>query len=104
MSNEPKIYLYTRWQGKFKVLEGHVEYSRYYRGHARFIYQNGRKEKYVQCGLEAGIVSNRVVWLTERNDELARKIFIEYERDRISELEYKIVCHRQNIEDLVNGR
>lgn len=100
MPTESKVYLYSRWQGKFEVLEGHVEFSSYWRGHGRFIYYRHQKEKYVLCGFKEGVISNRVVWLTKRDDDLARKLFIEYEEGRISELEDEIKRRKQNIQAL----
>lgn len=95
-----KGYLYSRWRGKFEVFEGYIEVSRYASNHSRFVYRRGRKEKTMQCSPNPGEVYNSVVWLTERDDELAKKMFIEYEEFILEELREKIEKHEQAIEKL----
>lgn len=92
-------YLYSRWRGRFEVQEGYVRPAAYSIGHAIFEI-DGTKSKHRQCSTEPGVVCNGAVWLTERDDALARKIFTEYEWKRIAELQEEIQHHLWNIECL----
>lgn len=105
MSNETKGYLYHRWRGRFEVLYGTIVplgYGGRRKDRARFEYRSGRKDKYVQCWGEPGFIYYGVVWLQERDDELARKLFMEYEKNCIKELEEKIARHQWCIDTLID--
>jgi hypothetical protein len=94
-----KAYLYSRWRGRFEVNEGYVRPAAYSVGHAVFEI-DGPKSKRRQCSTEPGVVCNGAVWLTERDDDQARKIFTEYEWKCIAELQERIRHHLWNIECL----
>lgn len=96
MDREPdaKGYVYSLWTGQLKVEEGDVYNSIYDERLASFITKN--KKKY-QCALNPGIIYNGIVWLLERDDNLARQIMIDYEEGMILKLEDKISNHRHKI-------
>lgn len=94
-------YLYSRWRGEFEIHEGDVYASKFV-GTSYFKYNAGRKEKRIRCGPEPNIIYNRVLWMTERNDDLARELFIAHEEDCVKELQLKIAWHKKNILKIKN--
>lgn len=105
VDKETKGYLYSRWRGRFEVLYGTIiplNYNGRHKGYAHFEYQSGRKEKHLQCWGEPGFIYYGVVWLPERDDEQARRLFLEYEKNCIKELEEKISRHQWCIETLID--
>lgn len=98
-----KGYLYSRYKGRFEVHYGTITPLNYgrRRDYARFEYKNGQKEKRLQCWYKPGVVYYGTVWLSERNDELARKLFLDYEKNCILELEERIDRHHGCIETLL---
>lgn len=89
------VYLYSRYSGRIEVYQGYVRpYTRY---GARFTFKRGSKDAYLQCPLEPGVVHHAVVWLYERDDQKARDLFIEHERNAICELQEKIKRREWNI-------
>ena len=96
-------YLYSRYKGRFEVHYGTITPLNYgrRRDYARFEYTNGQKEKRLQCWYKPGVVYYGTVWLTERDDELARKLFLDYEKNCILELEERIDRHHGCIETLL---
>ncbi len=95
-----KGYLYSKWQGRFEVQEGYVMASNYSHWIGRFVIKQGHKEKNLQCPLEPGEVYNAVLWLSERDDEKARQLFIEREESIIADLKRKIERHERSIQIL----
>lgn len=94
-----KGYLYSKWRDRFEVQEGYCIPSNYtyHNWLGRFVIRYGHKEKHFQCALEPGVVYNQALWLIERDDKLARKLFIEKEETAIRELKEKIERHEHTI-------
>lgn len=94
-----KAYLYSMWNNELVMKEGYIDYTKFY-------YRNDRVPFHIDghyktmCGREPGFVYNGFVWLTERDDELARRIFIGYEEMRIADLERQLENHKQKIKIL----
>lgn len=61
-------------------------------------YYKGVEESGAICKLEPGKVHNDLVWLEDRDDNLAIELFIEREENRIKELKEKIHKYEQKIE------
>lgn len=104
MSNETtKGYLYRRVRDRFEVVYGTVIPLKYGRRkeYATFQYQSGLQEKHLTCWGKPGFMYYNVVWLQERDDELARKLFMKYEKNCIKELEEKIARHQWCIDTLI---
>lgn len=98
-----KVYLYSRYRGRFDVYEGDLRSSNYGRGrYYQFIFKRNGKESCLQCSGESGVVHHSVLWLPERNDQLARDLFIEHERTIIKELQDKIEHHEWNIKQIMD--
>lgn len=96
------VYLYSKRSGRVEVRQGYVRpTSAYSVTSARFTYNRGGKDAYLQCTLEPCVVHNGVVWLTERDDEKALKLFVEHEQVAIHELKDKIERHEWNIKRLM---
>ena len=97
-------YLYSRYKDRLNVYYGTITPLNYggRRDYARFEYVNGQKEKRLQCWYKPGVIYYGTVWLYERDDELARKLFLEYEKNCIKELEERITRHWRCIETLTN--
>lgn len=93
-----KVYLYSRYRGRFDVYEGELRPSNYGRGrYYQFLYKRNGKDATLQCSGEAGEVHHSVLWLPERDDIKARDLFIEHERLAILVLKDKIEHHEWNI-------
>lgn len=100
--NKDNVYLYSRYRGRFDVYQGCVRPSNYGRGrYAQFIYIRNGKESSLQCDPDPGVVHHSVVWLTERNDQLARDVFVKHEEDAIQALRDKIEHHEWNIKQIM---
>lgn len=96
-------YLYSRYRGKFEVHYGNIfpmNYDRRRNEYVKFSYSNGRFDKHTTCWAKPGVMHYGALWLPERDDELARKLFLEYEKDCVKELEERIARHRSTIEVL----
>lgn len=93
-----KGYLYSIWSGRLRVFEGEVvtverKYDSYgIRKQSSYFLVNAKKK--VTCGEEPGVIYNKMVWLTERNDDIGRKLLIEYEEVCIEQLKEKIDNHK----------
>lgn len=104
-------YLYSMWNDRFTVYEGRIEGTiviavdplteeeRVIRDYARFRSTDPRAKSY-QCSVYEGVVFNKTVWLSERNDQKAKEIFLQYEESKIKELEDLIESHKKFIEVL----
>ena len=98
-------FLYTRRKGYFEVIKGGVVLTKRPRwDNSRFYYTADGKEKYINCAHHAGEMLNGTVWMVRRNDELARKIFLDYEREQINNLEYKLEKHNANFNALLTEK
>lgn len=100
------LYLYTARNCKFHVYEGTVEESkkRYYLKHVvRF---SGRTQlEFCPTENEIGHIlgGGPRLWLTERDDALARRLFLEYEEDKLYEMEKLVARKRELIRVLKEG-
>lgn len=91
-------YLYSMKTGVIMVSEGSVYSRNDINRHANQLefvrdintYPNGR----VLCAASAGVVFNKALWLYERDDELAKQLFIESEKACIAKLEDEIRKHQ----------
>jgi len=88
-----KAFLYSLWSGKFRVFEGDIRESGI-GGHCGLF---GSRIKRFLCSKEPRVVYNAVVWLTERDDNLARSILVKYEENAIALLQEKIENHYTKI-------
>lgn len=97
-------YLYSIWTGRIIVAEGYAEMILMNRNdvQGRFIVEDiaSNKKKRYQCAAAPRLMFNKVIWLEERDDDLAKSLFIKYEEQCIKELEEKIKNHEQNIKTL----
>lgn len=91
-----KAWLYTiGYDDKMHVQEG-----RFYNGYHKWSRQ-GRFElsKSSWCFVSniEGELYYKKLWLTKRDDELAKKLYIEYHERKIKDLEKNIETHRHDI-------
>ena len=96
-----KIYMYTMMNGKFNVREGTIEEDEC---HRKFIvYPDFGRDSYYFRATRRGfgiIINGITLYLEDRNDELAKRLFIEHEENDIAELEEKIGRKLENIKML----
>lgn len=98
-------FLYTRRRGHLEVIKGGVELARRPRwDKSRFYYTSDGKEKYINCANNASEMLNGTVWMVRRDDEQARKMFLDYERNIIDGLEDKLDKHNANFEALLTEK
>lgn len=92
---QENAYLYQIQKGILNVYEGDVHKTwKDYEG--AFITNTKNRA----CSSKPKLVVNAAVWLTERNDDLARELLSKYEEEEISILERKIENHRLKIKIL----
>ena len=93
MNKETKVdgFLYFIQNGEITVYKGYITKS-LYGGLSQFC-TTGKKKS---CNPEPGMVYNSTLWLTKRNDNLARKLFIKYEDACIKELQ-KVINNRKSV-------
>ena len=89
-------FLYSLWNGRFMVYEGCVTPSVFDDNLGNF----KTRTKTINCNIKPKVVYNAVVWLSTRNDELAKQILIEYEEVQIIKLQFKIDNHLTKIKVL----
>ena len=105
-------YLYKLWNGTLKEYRGEVlhkvEYSIYngMRATREVTYfmakdKNNRIIKKFCCSPVEGEIGNKLVWLSESNRTKAASILIEYEKQRIAELQFRIKNHEEEIDSLI---
>lgn len=92
-------YVYSMWSGRLIAYKG-TAYTSIHEGMANFYTESDKK---IQCSTEPGTIYNAVIWLTERDDELAKKLLIDYEEKQISKLQEKIDNHRHKIKTIKEG-
>lgn len=96
-----KIYMYTMMNGKFFVHEGEVIQCRYNSRAKRVRFNDESSDKRYPNEIDIGIVcGGRSLWLEDRDDELAKRLFIEHEETCIAEFEELIRRKLANIKML----
>jgi hypothetical protein len=94
--NKTRAYLYTyKDDNTINVHEGYVEPI----WHSQWLFTADNGHRYYVSNKHAAL-HYRKLWLTTRNDDLARQIYVEYHRHKIEELEQKLKAHKQAIADL----
>ena len=93
------LYRYTLRNGKITVYEGEV--TRYMGRYDRVCLSNGDN---VLIPKSFGVIQHGVtIWLTKRDDDLARRMFIEHRESRLAKLLESIDNERKIIETLKAG-
>lgn len=91
--NKIRAYLYTHPDDHtINVHEGYVEVLWLRQG--LFTADNGARY-YVSN--EPGTLHYRKLWMTNRNDELAKRLYIEYHEHKVKEIERTLDMHKQAI-------
>lgn len=104
-------YLYNLWNCMLKEYRGEVLHKiehevRYGMLASRevtyFIVRDkdGKSVKKLCCSPVEGEISNKSVWLSEADRAKAASILIEYEKQRIAELQFQIKNHEELIDSL----
>lgn len=94
-------YLYSLWNDQFTVTEGFIYIlSGKRRVHAKFYCED--RPSHVVVDPAPGVIRQAKLWLTERDDELAKRKLREYHEQCIEELEKKIAGHEKKL-DILKG-
>jgi hypothetical protein len=96
-------YVYSLWSGRLKIQEATINNYPKDSRNAKLAYARFYNGGYVEVNQTPGQMHNAIVWLEERNDEIAIAILIEYERQQISKLQDKIENHEYKIRILQNS-
>ena len=96
-------YVYSLWSGRLKIQEATINNYPKDSGNANFAHASFSNGSYVVVNQKPGQMHNALVWLEERNDEIAIAILIEYERQQILKLQDKIENHEYKIRILQNS-
>lgn len=94
------LYLYTARNGKFNIHEGVVtENKRRYYSRMMVAFTTKTTLEFLPKESEIGhiISGGPRLWMTERDDALAKKLFLEYEEEKLAELEKKIAKKKELI-------
>lgn len=92
-------YLYSLWNDKFTVSEGYVYIITIKtRAHAQFDCPN--RPDYVVVDPAPGVIRQAKLWLLERDDELAKRLLVEYHEGCIEDLKKKLRGHEQKLDIL----
>ena len=100
------LYLYTARNGKFNVWEGVVtENKRRYYTRPMVMFKKGTTYEFVPKENEIGSIQpgGPRLWLTERDDALAKKLFLEYELEKLEELKRAMAKKEELIKVLREG-
>lgn len=101
-----RLYLYTARNCKFHIWEGEV-FERKGRYYGRLAVKFKNRTQMEMCPKETAIGhilgGGPRLWLTERDDALARKLFLEYEEGKLFELEKQVAKKRELIKVLREG-
>jgi hypothetical protein len=98
-----KGYLYTEWNGELTVKEGTVMRNQWcYQDEAIFRYSE-KDGDWVKCHAEPEQIVFAKFWLPERNDELGRKILVEYHESQIDKLLRAVASHEAKVYKLKNA-
>lgn len=98
-----KLYHYSIRFGKFTVKEGVVKEPEKYWGYPHVDFQGERRLAPRRDKIGVLRQGGPSLWLFERDDELAKKIFIEYEEKCIKKLQQDIDKRRELIEVIKEG-
>lgn len=93
-------YIYSMWSGELEVYNGKVETKRPDKPNMGVFVGEG---KIFTCSNDPSQVYNAVVWLPERDDELAKSYLIDYEECQIAILSRKIRHHQDKIKRIKRG-
>ena len=94
-------YLYSLWNDQFTVTEGTVViFCGNRRAHAKF--ECDARREYITVDPAPSKISKAKLWLHERDDELARRLLIEYHEECIADLKKKLTGHEQKL-DILKG-
>lgn len=95
-------YLYSTRTGLVTVRKG-VLYNRnncarIHDDHYEFVYDpDNYSSSRIICEKAAGVVYQKALWLPERDDELAKELFIEHDEKCIEKLKNDIQAHQMQI-------
>lgn len=98
------LVLYVARNNTLHIHEGVVSFNKhYYRNFV--IFTDGRAHERVPNRDRIGKIQGGGprLWLTERNDNLARKMFLDYETNKLEALERQVKRKKQLIEVLREG-
>lgn len=102
-----KLYLYTARDGRFTCHEGVVITGRHYHyPSTRYVkFDDGHSKEFIPKEHEIGKLmgARSRLWLTERDDEFARKLFLDCERVKLEELERHVTRKKNLIKVLEEG-
>lgn len=96
-----KVFLYSTWSGKLRVMDGIIISTKIKSTLVTFI--DNSTKKVINCYAEPEEVYNAMVWLPERNDKKAKEILIKYHETEINELKEKIEGHLTKINIIKEG-
>lgn len=96
------LYLYTIRTGQFKVHKGEATDDKYGPRYRKVVFETKINKERCPNVEEIGVIQTGGprLWLTERDDDKARKMFIQYEEDKLFELEKQVVKKRALIKML----
>lgn len=95
------LYFYTIKNGKLFVHEGTVKSM--YDTRKRVCFSDRSSPRRYPNQFNVIDTTGPNIWLTERNDEAVKRIFIEYEEQKLAELEEQIERKKQIIKMLKEG-
>lgn len=95
-----KGFLYTSWGNQLTVMEGDVIKNQWCRSNEALFVYGTRDNEWTKCDPNPKQICYGKLWLPERNDELGRKLLIEYHETTIDDLRKRIAAHEDNIEKL----
>ena len=93
------VFVYTFYNGILKKYFGNLCIDSKESLHGHFVTCQPYKPyiKDMVCSAYPEEIYNSLLWIPEENDELANKLFLVHEYERISELTKEIYTHRKNI-------
>ena len=101
--NGEKLYHYSMRNGKFTVKEGVVVESTTHWSYPYVEFPGERRIPPRKDKIGKLLKSGLSVWMFERDDELVKKMFIEYEEKQIEKLQQDIDKRRELIEVIKEG-
>lgn len=89
------LYLYTIRSGEFRVHKGKVikgKYGNKYAVYHKVHFETRAAKEFCPKVNEIGVIQTGGprLWLTERDDKKAAEMFIEFEKNKLAELEAKV--------------
>ena len=96
---EKPAYLYSLHKNKLECFEGLINICHGPTSAFSFTTKtNNKRDRHrYTVSTEEGVVSNLLIWFFDKNDEEAKRLFIENENQEIEELSRKIEKHKENI-------